>query len=435
MLCAIPFYTFFIVIADMIQAVRGTKDILPSEIAAWQALEATFRRIAGQFGFQEIRTPVFEHTELFSRGIGETTDIVGKEMYTFLDQGQTSMTLRPEATASIVRAVIENTLVEKNPLWRLWYMGAMFRQERPQKGRLRQFHQFDAEILGSPHAEADVESIVLAYTILQAIGLTAFELRLNSLGNSGSRTRYREALQDYFRPHIGGMSEDSKSRLEKNPLRILDSKHPEDAEFVKGVPLLADFLDTESRNYFERVQKLLGALEIPYIVDYRLVRGLDYYSHTAFEFVTTRLGSQNAIGGGGRYDGLFEQIGGKSTPGIGFAFGIERLLLLLEEEQKTPIVAPQYDLYVIALDDESSIIGMKLAQSLRLGGLTVLTDVLRRSFKAQMRDADRTKSRFTAIIGETERLKNVVILKDMATSEQREMALDDTEALHGVLKK
>lgn len=417
----------------MIQAVRGTKDILPSEIGAWQTLEATFRRTAGQFGFQELRTPVFEHTELFSRGIGETTDIVGKEMYTFLDQGQTSITLRPEATASIVRAVIENTLVEKNPLLRLWYMGAMFRQERPQKGRLRQFHQFDAEILGSAQPEADAESLLLAYTILKAIGLTAFELRLNSLGNTESRIRYREALQTYFRPHIGGMSEDSKNRLEKNPLRILDSKHPQDAEVVKGAPLLTEYLDDGSQKYFESVQKILATLEIPYIADYRLVRGLDYYCHTTFEFVTTRLGSQNAIGGGGRYDGLFEQFGGKPTPGIGFAFGIERLLLLLEEEQKTPTTETQCDLYVIALDDESSLLGMKLAQSLRSRGLTVITDALRRSFKAQMRDADRTKSRFVAIIGEAERLNRNAIIKDMATGEQREIALDNVDDLYQIL--
>lgn len=417
----------------MIQAVRGTKDILPSDVGAWQSLESTFRRIASQFGFQELRTPVFEHTELFSRGIGETTDIVGKEMYTFLDQGQTSITLRPEATASIVRAVIENTLIEKNPLLRLWYMGPMFRQERPQKGRLRQFHQFDAEILGSAQPEADAESIALASTILRAIGLTAFELRLNTLGNTDSRIRYREALQNYFRPHIGGMSEDSKGRLEKNPLRILDSKHPEDAPFLKDAPLLIDYLDDESRNYFERVQKLLTALEIPYIADYRLVRGLDYYCHTAFEFVTTRLGSQNAVGGGGRYDGLFEQVGGKPTPGIGFAFGIERLLLLLEEENKIPASEIQCDLYVIALDDDSSALGMKLAQNLRLKGATVVSDALRRSFKAQMRDADRIKARFTAIIGENERLQGKVIIKTMASGEQREMVLDDYEALLNIV--
>ncbi|TAE25017.1 MAG: histidine--tRNA ligase [Candidatus Kapaibacterium sp.] len=418
----------------MIQAIRGTKDTLPSDIHAWHTLESTFRRVAASFGFQEIRTPFFESTELFSRGIGETTDIVGKEMYTFLDQGQNSLTLRPEATASIVRAVIENTLVEKNPLVRLWYMGAMFRQERPQKGRLRQFHQFDAEILGSDKPEGDAEAIALAANILREIGLTAFELQINSLGSTESRTRYREALQAHFAPFIATMSDDSKSRLERNPLRILDSKHPEDAAAVKGAPLLIDYLDESSRAYFERVQHLLTALGIPFSVNPRLVRGLDYYCHTAFEFVTTRLGSQNAIGGGGRYDGLFEQLGGKKTPGIGFAFGIERLLLLLEEEGKLPVSEISCDAYVIALDDDSSPLAMKLAQTLREQGFSATTDALRRSFKAQMRDADRTKARFVAIIGEQERLNNKAILKTMATGEQREIGLDDAQTLLSLLK-
>ncbi len=419
----------------MIQAIRGTKDTLPSDIHAWHTLESTFRRVATSFGFQEIRTPLFESTELFSRGIGETTDIVGKEMYTFLDQGQNSLTLRPEATASIVRAVIENTLVEKNPLVRLWYMGAMFRQERPQKGRLRQFHQFDAEILGSDKPEADAEAIALAANILREIGLTAFELQINSLGNTESRAHYRAALQAHFAPFIDSMSDDSKSRLERNPLRILDSKHPEDAPAVKGAPILIDYLDESSRAYFERVQHLLTALGIPFSVNPRLVRGLDYYCHTAFEFVTTRLGSQNAIGGGGRYDGLFEQLGGKKTPGIGFAFGIERLLLLLEEEGKLPTNEISCDVYVIALDDDSSPLAMKLAQTLREHGFSATTDALRRSFKAQMRDADRTKSRFVAIIGEQERLNNKVILKTMATGEQVEIGLQDISALQELLKK
>ena len=418
----------------MIQAIRGTKDILPTDIQAWHTLETTFRRVAASFGFQEIRTPLFEATELFSRGIGETTDIVGKEMYTFLDQGQTSLTLRPEATASIVRAVIEHTLVEKNPLVRLWYMGAMFRQERPQKGRLRQFHQFDAEILGSDKPEADAEAIALAHTILRDIGLTAFELQINSLGNTESRVRYREALQAHFAPFVETLSEDSKSRLERNPLRVLDSKHPEDAAAVKSAPLLIDFLDDSSRAYFERVQSLLTALNIPFTVNPRLVRGLDYYCHTAFEFVTTRLGSQNAIGGGGRYDGLFEQLGGKKTPGIGFAFGIERLLLLLEEEGKLPTSEAVCDVYVIALDDESYALGMNLAQNIRQMGFVATSDALRRSFKAQMRDADRMNARFTAIIGEQERLNNKVILKRMATGEQVEIGLGDTSQFLTLLR-
>lgn len=419
----------------MIQAVRGAKDILPAEVGAWQAAEAIFRRTAALFGFHEIRTPIFEHTELFQRGIGETTDIVGKEMYTFLDHGQTSLTLRPEATASIARAVAQHTLIEKSSLLRLWYMGAMFRQERPQKGRLRQFHQFDAEILGSALPEADAESISFAYALLQALGLSAFELRLNSLGNSASRLRYRAALQEYFRPHLSALSEDSRKRFETNPLRILDSKHPDDAPFLGDAPVLTNFLDDESAAYFERVQKLLRALEIPYIADARLVRGLDYYSHTAFEFVTARLGTQNAIGGGGRYDGLFEQIGAKSTPGIGFAFGVERLLLLLEEEQATLATEAPCDVYVAALDDDSAALGMKLAQDFRSRGLCATTDLLRRSFKAQMRDADRIKARFVVIIGESERERGEYILKTMASGEQRFIRFGDLDAACEAIKR
>lgn len=412
-----------------IQSVRGTKDILPVESAQWRMVEDVFRRVAEAFGFQEIRTPIFEATELFARGIGETTDVVSKEMYTFLDMGKDSLTLRPEATAGIIRAVIEHTLVEKNPSPRLWCYGAMFRQERPQKGRYRQFHQFDAELLGSAFPESDVEIIALAYRILNELGLEAFELQINSLGNAASRAAYREVLLNHFRPHSDNLSHDSQQRLERNPLRILDSKHPEDAPFVKTAPLLVEYLDAESRAYFESVQTMLGAVGIPFTINTKLVRGLDYYCHTAFEFVTTRLGSQNAIGGGGRYDGLFEELGGKPTPGIGFAFGVERLMLLLEEERKLPENISTSDVYVIGLDDESRLVAMTLAHNLRAQGASVVTDVLRRSFKAQMRDADRTGARFVAIIGEAERQNNNVSIKTMATSEQREVPLDAASVL------
>jgi histidyl-tRNA synthetase len=420
-----------------VQAVRGTHDILPDEIQHWQRLEATFRTITARFGFSEIRTPVFEHTELFARGIGETTDIVGKEMYTFQDEGETSLTLRPEATAGIVRAAIQHTLVQQNPIVRLWTTGAMFRRERPQKGRQRQFHQFNAELLGSAETEADAEIIALAAMILQNAGLTQFELHVNSLGNSASRTQYRKALTDYFRPHIDAMSEESQKRLERNPLRILDSKSAADADIVKGAPLLTDFLDDESRTRFERVQMLLTALDVPFVLNARLVRGLDYYCHTAFEFVTTRLGAQNAIGGGGRYDGLFEQLGGVSTPGIGFALGIERLLLLLAEENndhgKQAETAAAPDVYVIGLDAESRTLALKTAHRLRLQGFVATTDAGARSMKAQMRDANRTNTRFVLIIGEAERLSGNVILKQMATGEQQECGIEDTARLAEVL--
>lgn len=420
-----------------LQAVRGTKDILPDDSPRWQHVEAKLRRVAAQFGFEEIRPPMFESTELFARGIGEATDVVSKEMYTFLDMGKDSLTLRPEATAGIIRAAIEHTLVEKNPVVRLWCMGPMFRQERPQKGRYRQFHQFDAELLGSAQPEADAEIIALAFQALQQLGLTEFEVQINSLGNAVSRSAYRDALVQHFRPVAERLSEDSRNRLERNPLRILDSKHPEDADFMRSAPSLLEVLDDESRTYFSSVQHLLTTLAIPFSINPRLVRGLDYYSHTAFEFVTTKLGSQNAIGGGGRYDALFAELGGKPTPGIGFAFGMERLLLLLEEEGKLPerrAMSAMADVYVVALDAESRAVGLKLAQELRSAGKMVLTDVLARSFKAQMRDADRTGARFVAIIGETERQKNICLLKTMATGEQQECGLADVEKMLALIE-
>jgi histidyl-tRNA synthetase len=417
-----------------LQSVRGTKDILPEESPRWQHCEALFRRVAALYGFQEIRIPVFEVTELFARGMGETTDVVSKEMYTFLDMGKDSLTLRPEATAGIVRAAIEHTLIEKNPVARLWYCGAMFRQERPQKGRYRQFHQFDAELLGAATPEADAEILAFAYQIVRELGIASFEVRLNSLGNTPSRLRYKDLLLEHFRPVRHQLSQDSQNRLERNPMRILDSKHPEDAEFVRSAPLLTDALDDESRAYFDNVQTLLSALGIPFTIDPRLVRGLDYYCHTAFELVTTRLGSQNALGGGGRYDGLFEQLGGKPTPGVGFALGIERLLLLMEEEGKLPQTTTATDVYIVALDAASRERGTQLAFQLRGCGVRVMTDVLARSFKAQMRDADRTGAALVVIIGEHERERNVCIVKTMANGEQQEYPLDAAKTLAALVQ-
>lgn len=290
----------------MIQSVRGTNDILPSDSGLWQHIERVFRECSAQFGFQEIRTPIFEHTELFARGIGENTDVVSKEMYTFSDLGNETLTLRPEATAGLIRSAIEHTLVEKNPVVRLWTCGPMFRQERPQKGRYRQFHQFDAELLGSAFPESDVEVISFMYRIIQTIGLTSFEFQINSLGNIQSRIRYREALIRHFEPFAGELSDDSRSRLHRNPLRILDSKHPQDANVIHSAPKLAEFLDDESRAYFDEVQRLLHLCSIPFRVNDRLVRGLDYYCHTTFECVTGKLGSQNALGGGGDMMGFLK---------------------------------------------------------------------------------------------------------------------------------
>jgi histidyl-tRNA synthetase len=417
-----------------LQSVRGTNDILPPATVQWHSVESTLRHIAELYGFQEVRTPVFEYTELFARGIGETTDVVSKEMYTFHDLGNESLTLRPEATAGLIRAAIEHSLVEKNPVVRLWALGPMFRQERPQKGRYRQFHQFDAELLGSAQPEADAEVIAFAYHLVCELGLSAFDIHLNSLGNAASRAAYREQLLAHFRPVKEHLSADSQSRLERNPLRILDSKHPDDAEFVQTAPALADALDDESKRYFEDVQHLLSAMGVPFVLNNRLVRGLDYYCHTAFELVTTKLGSQNAIGGGGRYDGLFEQLGGKPTPGVGFAFGMERVMLLLEEEGALLAVNAACDLYIVALDKDSRSMAAALVFALRKRGFAVQSDVLARSFKAQMRDADRTQARFVLIIGEQERHSGKGILKSMATGDQQEHVLNDIDGLAAQLR-
>jgi histidyl-tRNA synthetase len=436
-----------------LQAVRGTNDILPGESERWQALETCFRRNTALFGYSEIRTPVMEMTELFARGIGETTDVVSKEMYTFASMGGESLTLRPEATAGLIRAAIEHTLIKKNPVVRLWTMGAMFRQERPQKGRYRQFHQFDVELLGSAQPEADVEVIVLARQTLCDLGLRegdSFALQINTLGNQASRDAYRAALLAYFRPHAAALSPDSQSRLERNPLRILDSKHPDDAPLVANAPSLLDSLDAESRAYFEAVKALLTALDVPFEVNPRLVRGLDYYCHTAFEFVTTKLGSQNAIGGGGRYDGLFEELGGKPTPGIGFALGIERLLLLLDIETSASARATQPEVYVIGMDDDAAAAAddadstnrshrsnrtaaLRLAHNLRGAGVRTATDVLGRSFKAQMRDADRTGAGVVMIIGDDESARGLVTVKNMKDGSQQQCGIGDIPALLNVV--
>lgn len=408
-----------------LQTPKGTKDILPDQIGMWQALEEVCRTVSTQYGYQEIRTPIFENTELFVRGVGEATDIVGKEMYTFVDKGENSLTLRPELTACVARSVVQHNLMEKGATLRLWYAGPMFRRERPQKGRYRQFHQYGAELLGSPYPESDVEVIALAYDLLRGLGLETFTLSINTLGNAASRANYREALLAYLRPLAEQLSEDSRNRLEKNPLRILDSKAPQDKEIAVGAPVFEAFLDEESQAYFAVVQEQLTALGIPFVINPKLVRGLDYYSHTVFEFTTDRLGAQDAIGGGGRYDGLFEQIGGKPTPGVGFATGIERLLLLLEEEGKTLAETKPADAYLIALDDESRLLATRLAHQARKKGCRIAADVQRRSFKAQMKDADKLGVRLVVIIGENERATGQLVVKTMATGEQQQVAIGD----------
>jgi histidyl-tRNA synthetase len=408
----------------MIQAIRGTKDILPAEIPEWHFLEDVFKNVTTQFGYKEIRTPILELTEVFSRGIGEGTDIVGKEMYTFQTKGDKpeSVTMRPEMTAAVVRAVTQHSLLHHDPTLRLWYSAPFFRYEKPQKGRQRQFHQFGAECIGSPNPESDAEVIILAATVLKKIGISEYSLAINSLGNKPSREKYRTELISFLKDRFEKLSDDSQNRLEKNPLRVLDSKDPRDREATADAPYILDFLDEDSAAYFKNVQEILKESGVKFSINPRLVRGLDYYNHTVFEFLTTKLGSQDALGGGGRYDPLFAQLGGKETPAVGFAMGIERLLLLREQENlKAETIKP--DIFIIG--DASAKIIQKLAMELRFKNLIVVTDLQRRSFKAQMKEANKLGARYSVIIGKSEEERDMVIIKNMETGTQTESALNE----------
>ncbi len=417
-----------------IQYPKGMQDILPSQTGMWQALEDICRSASARYGYREIRTPILEKTELFVRGVGEGTDIVGKEMYSFRDQGDEALTLRPELTAGVARAVLQHNLMELSGTQRLWYYGPLFRHERPQKGRYRQFYQYGAELLGSPYPESDVEVIQLAYDILRGLGLSEFSLKINTLGNAASRQAYRDTLVSFLTPLADKLSAESRNRLGKNPLRILDSKDPGDRELLADVPRFGDVLDEESRSYFAAVQDMLTALDISFVVSDKLVRGLDYYSHTVFEFSTDKLGAQDALGGGGRYDGLFEQLGSKKKiPGVGFAAGVERLLLLLQEEHLAIGKEQGPDFYLVGLDDESRAIVIKLARDLRLAGKSVLTDLQRRSLKAQMKEADKAQALTVVIIGEAERVAGIVRVRNMATGEQVEYSIDTAAVQLGQL--
>lgn len=413
-----------------IQYPKGMQDILPSQIGMWQALESLCRDISARYGYKEIRTPILEKTELFVRGVGEGTDIVGKEMYSFVDQGNEALTMRPELTAGVARAVLQHSLMELSGTQRLWYYGPLFRHERPQAGRYRQFYQYGVELLGSPYPESDVEVIQLAYDLLCGLGLTEFSLKINTLGNAHSRQAYRDALTAYLTPLSDKLSEESRKRLAKNPLRILDSKDAGDKELLRDVPRFGDFLDEESRSYFDAVQQLLAALGISFFISDKLVRGLDYYSHTVFEFSTTKLGAQDALCGGGRYDGLFTQLGShKPVPGVGFAAGVERLLLLLAEEQLSITQEHLPDFYLISLGDEARVVVQKLARELRKAGTVVLTDLRRRALKAQMKEADKLQARTVVIVGEEECNAGIVRVRNMATGEQSECPVE-TAASH-----
>lgn len=409
------------------KTVKGTKDILPDQIGLWQYCEDIFRSVSGKFGYSEIRTPIFEYTKVFSRAIGNETDIVNKEMYTFEDRGGESITLRPEMTASVIRSVIQNSLHNKSSNLRLWYFGPFFRYERPQKGRMRQFHQFGAECILSPYPESDVENITLAVSVIKELGIKDFTLFLNSLGNKASRDLYREKLVKYLNSKKDQLSEESQRRLETNPLRVLDSKSPMDIAVNKDAPTILNYLDEESTEHFDAVKLQLDKLGIKYEIDPKLVRGLDYYSHTVFEFQSNVLGAQSSFGGGGRYNDMFQEFGEKPHPAVGFAMGVERIILILENQIKAEELSLSTDVYIISTSNSFVHYVNEIAGILRSKGLNVTNDLLRRSMKAQFREANKLNSRYCVIIGDDEFSKKSVQIKNMSNSEQIEVSKDTLE--------
>ena len=399
--------------SKQLQAVRGMNDVLPAEIGAWQYLERELCALLWEYGYEEVRVPVVEHTELFRRSIGEHTDIVEKEMYTFADTGGDSLTLRPEATAGIARAVISNGLLRGARL-KLWTCGPMFRHERPQQGRFRQFHQFSVEAIGFPGPDVDAELIALGARLWRRLGVSRVRLMINSLGTSAARAQYRAALLDYCRAHEGELDADSRRRLEGNPLRILDSKNPAMRAFIDSAPLLSDHLDADSRAHFTALRATLDGLGIAYSVNPRLVRGLDYYSHTVFEWVTDALGAQDAVCSGGRYDGLLSQLGGEATPGIGFALGVERVVTLIGQAGSAPVArAPA--VFIIASGVRAEALALQVAEQLReaLPRVGVHANLGGGSFKTQFRRADRSGACLALILGDAELERGVVAVKPL----------------------
>lgn len=399
-------------------APRGTSDILPTNSRQWQYLEEEIRDICRRFNYKEIRTPIFEHTELFLRGIGNTTDIVSKEMYTFEDRGGRSLTLRPENTAAVVRSYLENKLYADNFLNKLFYIGPMFRYDRPQAGRYRQFHQFGVEAIGSANPLVDTEIIMLAVQFLSSLGLQELEVVINSVGCPNCRPVYKQKLQEFFKDKLGELCKDCAERYEQNPLRILDCKVEKCRELSVGVPLITDCLCSECAEHFAHVQDYLTTAKIDYILDPGLVRGLDYYTKTAFEIKYLPLGAQSAVCGGGRYDGLVEECGGKPTPGIGFAMGMERILLALQKQNLLNNQEEALDVYIVATDHLSGGKALDLAYRLRENGLSCELDFAGRSIKAQMKSANKLNAQHVIIIAEQEMQDNTYSYKNMLTSEQ-----------------
>ena len=409
----------------MINIPKGTKDVLPAEAYKWHFVENTARRIAALYGLKEIRTPVFEHTELFLRGVGDTTDIVNKEMYTFLDKGERSITLKPEGTAGVVRSFIENgggggVLPQK-----MYYITPVFRYERPQAGRLREHHQFGVEIFGGRGAETDAEVILLARDYIAALGVEGVELNLNSIGCKHCRPKFNEALREYLRPHLSEMCPTCNARFEKNPLRILDCKEEACAAVNAGAPRTEDYLCDECREHFEALKAILGRCGVRYTLDPKLVRGLDYYSKTVFEFVSTQIGSQGTVLGGGRYDTLIENLGGPSVPAVGFGSGIERMLLVLENTGRAVPAQPPLGVYAAGLDEEGRRAAFALCAALRSAGVSADFDHAARSVKAQFKYAGKIGARFVVVIGSNELQSGEYTVKDMADGSSVSVKAED----------
>lgn len=414
------------------RTIKGTKDILPADVTAWQHVEETVRQVMHAFNYREIRTPVIEQTGLFARSIGELTDIVSKEMYTFLDRSEESVTLRPEGTAAVLRAYIQNNLGEQSPLAKVYYIGPMFRQERPQAGRLRQFHQFGAEALGSLSPQLDVEMILIPLEVYRRLGIDRCAVKINSVGCERCRPAYKKLLQIELERVLSRLSEESKARTALNPLRVLDSKDPDDLKATAGMPLMKDHLCEDCRAHFDSVQHLLTVANVSFEIDGRLVRGLDYYTKTAFEITSTSLGSQDALMGGGRYDLLVKELGGKPTPGVGFAAGIERLLMVLTALKRSAGSAPVPTVFIAALDGPARDWAFATCQALRQQDIPAEIDYLDRSVKSQLREANRQQAVCVIVVGDEELKSGQAKLKNMQSGEETPVRLDD---LVSVLRK
>lgn len=406
------------------KAIKGTKDVLPSESYKNQYIEATCLGVAENFGYKEMRTPVFEHTELFQRGVGDTTDVVQKEMYTFDDKGGRSITLRPEGTAGAARAFLENGLSNEALPQKICYLTSCYRYEKPQAGRLREFHQFGIECFGATSPLADAEMISLAKQIFDELGVKDLHLELNSIGCPKCRAEYHKALKEYFSQYKDKLCDTCNDRLERNPMRILDCKSPVCSEIAKGAPVVLDYLCDECREHFQKVKSYLDAANIEYIVNPQIVRGLDYYTKTVFEFVSDAIGSQGTVCGGGRYDGLLEELGGQHTPSLGFGMGLERLQLVMEAQGCNFPEPSRPDLFIVAMGEKATLKVVEIAKDMRDEGFSVVYDLNGRSLRAQMKYADKLGAKFNVVIGDNEVENKIVSLKDMATGESSEINLD-----------